>query len=373
MQLGERPGGARHLHHQPGPRDHAACVVGALEVRHPAPVEPARRVAHALRGAPPREVPPAAQVGVEVVGHRSQGDRCRRRHRDLEVPGRGVGRLLVVDEDRDVAAPCLVVLADQQLAGLRGGAPVDVAQIVARHVLPQRVEGQVAHRELLARRAVQVADHPSREHRQADHLGCDEQLGGDADRHRALHQAQRIGPQVPRRTHGVAPARKAGEREDLLVVGVRTQEREPDRHVTLTHAQREPWEQHRDRAGAHPEAERGRLAAGCDPVRVQLEAHLGLPRHRLPGRRQQHQREAGSAQLGELLPVQPPRHGERGHAQREHAAAGRGQCPPRGTHDPERAHVHARSRGTGTCSRSRSTISSVVVPPKDAAELSSSR
>ena len=79
-----------------------------------------------------------------------------------------------------MAAAGLVVLPHQELARLRRRAPVHVAQVVAGDVLAQRVEGEVAHGQLLAGGAVEVVGEPASEERQVGHPRRDEQLDGSS-------------------------------------------------------------------------------------------------------------------------------------------------------------------------------------------------
>ena len=70
-------------------------------------------------------------------------DAGRHRHGPLQREA-GVGRAPQVEHDRGGARPGLLVLAHDQLAGPGRGAPVDVAQVVAGHVLPQAAEAVAA-------------------------------------------------------------------------------------------------------------------------------------------------------------------------------------------------------------------------------------
>ena len=86
------------------------------------------------------DLDPAAQA------HETRGDRRRRLDRDLERLG-VVCAGEHVEHDRGARPPARFVLADHELAGARGRAPVHAAQVVAELVLAQRQElvAEVAH------------------------------------------------------------------------------------------------------------------------------------------------------------------------------------------------------------------------------------
>ena len=86
-------------------------------------------------------------------------DRCRGLDRDLERR-RVVRAGLHVEHDRGARAPARFVLADHQLTGARGRAPVHAAQVVAELVLAERDElvAEVAHDRAARTRLVLGAD-----------------------------------------------------------------------------------------------------------------------------------------------------------------------------------------------------------------------
>ena len=92
----------------------------------------------------------------------------------------------VVDDERDVAAPRVEVLPDEQPGVVGDGhrlgrrPPVHVPQVVTGHVLAQRVEGQVALGHRVGRDALEVAQqaraqrvhrHHRRPDQDLDHVG----------------------------------------------------------------------------------------------------------------------------------------------------------------------------------------------------------
>ena len=156
----------------------------------------------------------------------------RPRARSRAAGGR---RRAAVDQDRHVAAAGLVVLADQQLARLGRGAPVHVAQVVAGDVLAQRVEGQVAHRELLAGRTVEVVGQAAGEERQVRHPRCDEQLERGLRCRSGGDQPDGVGLLVGSRAHAVHPARHRRQRDGLGVAGERGEERQAQADVVTPH------------------------------------------------------------------------------------------------------------------------------------------
>ncbi len=123
----------------------------------------------------------------EVVLREAHHHRGGDAHRQLELGGPGVGLGAFVDQHDDMAAPGVVVLPDVQLTGPRRRPPVHVAQVVAADVLAQGMEREVAHRDLVARRALEVAHEADAECVDRDHPRPDEEI----DRRRPGRPADR--------------------------------------------------------------------------------------------------------------------------------------------------------------------------------------
>ena len=204
------------------------------------------RLAHALRRVGRAELDATAGVqqgveaatgdGVLAAEHREiqsvlvgpGSHRGRHRHGGLEVLGVAVGPAVVVHDHGEVAASRVVVLPDLELVGLGRGSPVDVTQLVTGHVLPQGVEGEVAHRDLVARDPLLVTDHPGTERLHRDHPRQHQQLRGGRPALGPPEQPERVGTPGGDRTDRDHPAVQAGERDPFLDDPVAVQRRQAD-------------------------------------------------------------------------------------------------------------------------------------------------
>ena len=248
---------------------------------------------------------------------------------------------------------------------------------VPRDVLAQGVEGQVAHRDLLARRPVEVVGQSACEDGDVGDLRRHEQLEGRAELLAAAQQADRIGLLVGHRADHVDAAWQLRELDHLGVPGKGSEEGQPESYRARPHGYRDSREQHRDRARLDLEHRDHRLGSHDGPGLLEHEIRRRLPRQHLPSYRHQQQPVRDGSDQRELLPAQP--HGENGRddgsAQdtategrqqpergREPRAQQRGE-PPSGSSRCAGACAHARSRGAGTCASRSSMISSGVVPP----------
>ena len=143
------------------------------------------------------------------VSDGSRADRCRRPDGELELGIVEVCPRFEVEQDHEPAATRLLELSHHEGARLRRAAPVDVASVVAGHVLAQGVEGDVARGEVTRGKALEVTDEAGAER---------------ADRHRAgVHpQLCRLGPDdlAPHEADGVGTHGSGGaDRHDPPPVG----------------------------------------------------------------------------------------------------------------------------------------------------------
>src|SRR5699024_10869164 len=104
------------------------------------------------------------------------GDRGRGGDRQLELVGAGVVLGEVVQRDHHVGAAGLLELAHHELAGAGGGAPMDVAAVVAWRVVAQGVEGDVGAREVRGGGALEVAQESAGGFVEPHGAGVDEQF-----------------------------------------------------------------------------------------------------------------------------------------------------------------------------------------------------
>ena len=168
--------------------------------------------------------PHGDRLPVQQRGHAERGGDL---DRQVELALGAVGVDLGVDDDGDVRPAVVDVVADHQLARPRRRHPVDVAVVVAELVLAQGVEGDVAGRRGVRRRALEVLGEADRQraergdarvHPQGLHVGLGdlpphqvEQVALDDERRADLDDAAAVGRQ---RVHGLG--RPAGpERRDV--------------------------------------------------------------------------------------------------------------------------------------------------------------
>ena len=169
------------------------------------------------RGSPPvPSTSPALVIDLDPApqAHEPRGDRRRRFDRDLER--RGVVRArLHVEHHRGARPPAGFVLADHQLAGAGGRAPVHAAQVVADLVLAQRDElvAEVAHDRARRARLVLGADAAPDRDRRHDvvHAWAHDELGLARAGLAAAGQAERIGDRDRERPDAVAAAATGGD------------------------------------------------------------------------------------------------------------------------------------------------------------------
>ena len=207
-----------------------------------------------------------------------------------------------------MTAPRLVELPDEQLSGLGRGAPVHVPQVVAGDVLAQRVEGEVAHRQLLARRTVEVVGQSSGEDGQVGHPRRHEQLEHPADlvagdssgRPDRSSRRSPVRPRALRAASSGSPTssscREKGREERQAQTHVRGPTGTTTRGNSIGAA---PASTSSTATGAGRPRRSGAASARVSPQRAGQH---------LPRQRHQQQPERDGGQLGELLPVQP--HGE---------------------------------------------------------------
>ncbi len=105
--------------------------------------------ARAEPGVDPRGAEEAHEVASDTGGGH---DARRRRHRGFERL-LGVGAATNVEQDGGAVLPWRLVLADHQVAEAGRARPVNVAQVVAHHVLAQAVELVALARERVLNRA----------------------------------------------------------------------------------------------------------------------------------------------------------------------------------------------------------------------------
>ena len=203
-----------------------------------------------------------------------------------------------VEDDGRVVASGVVVLPDQQLARAGRGAPVHVAQVVAGDVLAQRVEGQVAHRDAVARHALEVAHLPGPERGQQRHPRPDVELDRVAPAHAPAQQPQRIGAGGDGRADVEHPALEVVDLRLVAVAHARGQRRHPQPHVGLADGemderlpQREPAVVDRGQADLDP-------LTGHRARRSQRERGPHAHRDQQPGHGEQHRERRTSARRG---------------------------------------------------------------------------
>ena len=159
--------------------------------------------------------------------------------------------------------------------GLGRRAPVHVPQVVAGDVLPQRVERQVAHRQLLARRPVEVVgESPGEDAPASVTRGDDEELERPPPTlEPATHQADRIGLLVGHGSDGVHSTRHLGKRRpppSCRAKGARNGRR--SRTLRRAHGDHDAREQHRGRARLDLEQRAGGAAAHDRPAAAAARA-----------------------------------------------------------------------------------------------------
>ena len=265
-----------------------------LDPRHRVEADLRDRLRHLLRA--------ADDGGVLLVEHDPDHDRAADRDRRLDVgldrrrgvgghdvaldvavgaPGPAVaGAVLLrvgVDDDRHVRAPGVEELAHEELAGLGRAAPVDVAAVVTRLVLAQRVEGEVAHRDVLGGAALEVAQQPGAERLEGDGARVDEELGALGPRQGAAHQAERVALHGRRGADLDDAAARGRDDEELLVRVAGGQRRQHEARGRQAHGQLDEDRQHRRARLVGDEDAAGRGVADDDPARVDLgeDADLG--------------------------------------------------------------------------------------------------
>ena len=148
-----------------------------------------------------------------------------------------------------------MVLPDLQRVRLGRRPPVHVPQLVAGDVLAQRVEGQVAHRDLVAGRALLVADHAEPEGLRPTIRGSTSSSAAGDQRSSQRSRRERVGAPRGHRTDRDHPATQVGELDPLLD-DLPTQGPEPDQVLGPVPGQRDQRAGHRDpgrAAGGHPD------------------------------------------------------------------------------------------------------------------------
>ena len=220
-------------------------------------------------------------------------------------PGPAVTRAVLlrvgVDDDRHVRAPRVEELAHEEPAGLGRAAPVDVAAVVARLVLAQRVEGEVAHRDVLGGAALEVAQQAGAERLERDGARVDEELGALGPRQRAAHEAERVALDGRRRAHLDDAAARGRHDEELLVGVARGQRRQDEPGRRQADGQLDEDRQHRRARLVGDEDPARRGLADDDPSRVDLgeDAHLRATEREHEADREEHEGGRGDhEQLG---------------------------------------------------------------------------
>ena len=183
---------------------------------------------------------------------------------------------------------------------------MDVPQVVARDVLTQRVERQVAHRQLLARRPVEVVGESAGEDGQVGHPRGHEQLERPTELVTATHQTDRIGLLVGHGSDGVHSTRHLGK----LRPPPRAARRAGGTAGAVPRCGCPRAPRRAGTASATAPASTSSTATGGEaPTAVRCCVSTSFSRDRagqhLPRQRHQQQPERDSGQQRELLPVQP--------------------------------------------------------------------
>ena len=211
------------------------------------------------------------QADVLLVLDGAHADRAGHAHRELELAVGAVAGLGAVHHDRQLRAPGVLELSDEQLAGLGGRPPVHVPPVVAGGVVAQRVEGQVAGGQVTGGLALQVALQSGAERVEPDDLGVHQQLDSDLLDGLPAQQAERVGAHRARRPDRYDGPAVGRYHEKLVVAGAAGQRGQveggaglPDRHLDVHGAQPRPGP-----VGGREPPRRGR--ADADPRRVKLD------------------------------------------------------------------------------------------------------
>ena len=268
-----------------------------------------------------------------------------------------------------------MVLPHEQLAGPRRRTPVHVPQVVAGHVLAQRVEGEVAHRQLVAGDPLEVAQLADGQPGEVDGRGAHQELDrlGPADASR--EQPDRVGAPVEHRTDRDHPAPRGRDHERLLVGTSRPQRRQlhPAGRQAARHLDHRPA----DRDGPPVLQAQASLDvhSGTGPVRPQRQRGADVGGQQHDHEADHDQQQAQRRHHGELHEAGHPREGQRQQAQGDDAAPERGdpapEPPPAAAAQPGQSPV--RSTGGATCSSSPATTSATRIPLNWACASSSSR
>ena len=128
------------------------------------------------------------------VRHGPHADRPGHAHRELELLLRAVARRGPVHHDGQLRPAGVLELADEQPASLGGRPPVHVPPVVARDVVAQRMEGEVAVGQVPRGLPFQVTLESRAERVKPDDLRVHEQLDRRLLDGVPAQQPERVGP-----------------------------------------------------------------------------------------------------------------------------------------------------------------------------------
>ena len=159
---------------------------------------------------------PATMVAGSSSRHARKRDRTGNLESCLELLRIAVAGRLPVDDDTQVGPPRVQELPDLQLPDLGAAAPVDVAPVVARRVLPEAVEREIAGRQVLRGQTLEVPEEAGTERLERHGVGMDDQFVGLAPGSLPVEETERVTSERRRRPNRDDPPALGRHDEELF-------------------------------------------------------------------------------------------------------------------------------------------------------------